>query len=237
LGFQTATGPGALRHSGFLFILYIVCLWLEHDPHWLKRSSPRLEKFTDRLRNSFLAWVLLVHAAAGVYAWSFDYAHPFSEGKVAAAFIKANNLQNLLLMGSPGTDIMPIAAYLDQRVYCLDNGRFEGFHIATDTNTIPADQLARDVGLLVLTNNVNGLLIVNKALTTDQPGGPTPITSSWYTVESQTVTPGMPSAGSGTMRRSSEHLGTEGIVSITLTGQFSSGVSGEAFCIYLIERK
>jgi len=233
LAFQIVAGPGALRHGGLLFILYVVCLWLEHDPSGLKRSSPKLEKIAERWRNSFLTWILLIQAAGGVYAWSVDqaaagvynesvhYDCQFSGGKAAAAFIKANNFQRLLLVGYPGNEVMPVAAYLDQNIYDLDSRRFDSFHIPTDTNYISGYQVVIDTRTLVLASNTDALLILNDPINMLSPGSTSVQTAEVFSVSGEPLSSNQAAPS----------------VTLTLTGRFEHcTVATENCYLYLVRR-
>jgi hypothetical protein len=218
VAFQTVTVPLALRHNGFLFILYIVCLWLERDPDGLKWPSPNWEGLAERWRDPFLTSILVVHVAAGVYAWSADYKVPFSGSKATAAFIRANNWQHLLLVGAPCGEVMPVAAYLDENIYYADNGRFGGFHLPTDTNHISQQQVMQDAANMVFANNTDAVVILNEPFGLTTEGSSSPMTS-------------------GTVRVS--HVLDNGVTqtaSLTVTGRFDGLVGGETYFLFLIRR-
>ncbi|MDQ3098607.1 MAG: hypothetical protein M3Q44_02580 [bacterium] len=108
---------GAVRHYGFLFILFIVCLWL------LRKNK---SSYSD-INSSILTCLLLLNLFAGFYSAYIDIMNPFSSSKRVSEYILSNHLENNLLIGDYDTTITPISAYLNRSIYYPRSDRYGSF--------------------------------------------------------------------------------------------------------------
>jgi hypothetical protein len=92
LAFQYFVYMGFLRNFGHLFIMFIVCLWLErlyHDDTGIEwRFLQRAADYCKRHKSTFIGTLLAIHFASGVHASAMGWLYPFSQAKNTAAYIK-----------------------------------------------------------------------------------------------------------------------------------------------------
>jgi hypothetical protein len=99
---------GDVRHQGFLFVLLLMGAWIAKraDGGTLPAGWRR---FRDRALGGTLAVVLVVHIAGAAVALYFDGRYIFSSGQRAARVLRANGLENALLvaeMDFPATAVI-----------------------------------------------------------------------------------------------------------------------------------
>jgi hypothetical protein len=116
---------GQRWHNGFFFVYFLVALWLAGGPAMGGRSA-------------YVALLLAVHAALGLYALFADFRHPYSDGSAVAGDIRSRSLDRLPLVGvafsNEGTfswdidEIQPVLLGLDRgRAYDPVEKTFEPF--------------------------------------------------------------------------------------------------------------
>ncbi len=138
---------GFLRHSGHLFILFIICLWLasyysnseliinfiEHlfSPHLFPTFdgfAKKLASLIKKLANYFschdqvVMTILYTHLFAGIFALTMDLYYPFSITKEVSRFIEKKQIDNILVIGDVDyvNYVGPsLSTYLDKKVYYL----------------------------------------------------------------------------------------------------------------------
>ncbi|MBU2637993.1 MAG: hypothetical protein KJ955_03405 [Nanoarchaeota archaeon] len=98
-----------IRHSAYIFILFIVCLWLE--------LIENKELLKVKWKKTFIILIISLQILAAIIAVYYEERYNFSSGKDVADYIRENNLSNKALVVSPFMPAAPIAAYLDKPVY------------------------------------------------------------------------------------------------------------------------
>ena len=97
---------GFTRHFGITFVAFIACLWLLRSEG---RSVP------------WAAYPLLVLTTiGGLVATVGSWRHPFSNAEATAAWLRAEHLETLPLVGSPDTSVVGVAELLGLPIYMLD---------------------------------------------------------------------------------------------------------------------
>jgi hypothetical protein len=117
------------RHSGFIFITFIMSAWL-----YRCRNQPKLETFLpipvrtwEILFNRALTALLVLHIAGSFVAASIDFRYPFSAAKSVAEYINVRGLKNSLIVGYPDTT-SAIVGYLGIReAYYPQDDRFGSY--------------------------------------------------------------------------------------------------------------
>jgi len=135
LGFFYVKYYGYLRHHGFLYLLLIICAWLYLRPP----ASPRAERPPSaapprfpRVLNGVLTGLLVVQVLAGAAAGGTDAVRTFSQGKVAARFIKSHGLDRLPIVGDIDFSCTTVSGYLNKKIY-FPRGRRWGSFVIWDT--------------------------------------------------------------------------------------------------------
>ncbi|HEY9668114.1 MAG TPA: hypothetical protein V6C91_14985, partial [Coleofasciculaceae cyanobacterium] len=111
---------GSLRHSGYLFFIFLACCWLLEDSSKSLDFNRILEKILDffkRYKNQYLTILLCSHVIAAMFALSMDIKYPFSASKEVVNFIESQGLRDTLTVGSLDMPVSPIAALLDKKIY------------------------------------------------------------------------------------------------------------------------
>ena len=173
MAFQYFKHPGYLRHHGYIFILFIACLWLSghyEDDRTFKLSS--LAKIADwcvKYKNWFLNILLSVHLIAGIFVSGMDWFYPFSEGKAVAQYIKNSKMENLPILGDVDTSASTVAGYLNRPIYYPRGDRYGTFIFfdKKQTENISESSLFEKARLLARNRKSDILLVLNYKLKTD----------------------------------------------------------------------
>jgi hypothetical protein len=188
--------PGEIRHSGYLFVLFITCLWLFNYYIKSKRSiyssrrlslvfykSTRilrtLSNSAFKYRNQLIMAILYAHLAAGVFMFTMDLHNPFSLSKEVAKFIKENQIEDKLVVGD--LDYVnyigpPLSGYLDQKIYYVGGQRsgWGSFTIWDDkrgyTNRQQVENFFKEIDRVTKARNTNLFLVLNYQLGSCQAG-------------------------------------------------------------------
>ena len=132
-----AASIGATRHYGYLFILFLVCLWLTK---WSQQPFSKLpfqtvskapaeissESSARSLASHWLSLVLIVHMVAGIYAYTSDLLHPFSASYQTAKII-STQLEPLPILAINQRPISPISGYIDRQIFYPEADKFGSF--------------------------------------------------------------------------------------------------------------
>ena len=122
------------RHTGYLFIVFLVSLWLSNnykDSSFLAKFQPRFfNKFIPK-KSSILTFFLCLHLVGGVYAYSRDIVQPFSASKAAVEYIKENNYDRLPIVGTYYVKVAPFAALLNKQIYYPESEEFGTYTVWT----------------------------------------------------------------------------------------------------------
>ena len=127
---------GSIRHHGFLFLMYILAGWMYHDCELVKLPTflNRLHIFWEKSFRPMFTVILIFHFIGGSIAVCMEYRHVFSYGKAAAAFIKANEMQEMLMIGDKDSAVSTIVGYLEKdQIYYPRSQRFGSFIIWNQT--------------------------------------------------------------------------------------------------------
>jgi hypothetical protein len=119
------------RYAGVLFIALLAALWMAGPHH-------------SKLSNAVLTSLLVVHAAAGIFAFQRDLRLPFSGSTKVVALAEA--IPRGGTMVADYTTLESISAYLNHPVYSLQQGKtvwFAHFDRSLDPHRSYADGLER----------------------------------------------------------------------------------------------
>ncbi len=89
LAFSVLVYRGFPWHHGLLFVGFLTALWVDRDEDCVVSAG----------RSALLTLVLVVQAAVGVYAYSYDLRRPLSNGAAAADLIERRGLEEMPIVG------------------------------------------------------------------------------------------------------------------------------------------
>ncbi|WP_266368675.1 hypothetical protein [Tellurirhabdus rosea] len=99
--FGYVKSPGAMRHNGNLFLVFIVCCWIYFQEE--HRTPPTRWPF----------WLLLLgNFVSGLYAASMDYRYPFSSARQTADYLRAAHVNHYAV--GINYFLIPVAGYLEK---------------------------------------------------------------------------------------------------------------------------
>ncbi len=121
---------GTLRHHGNLFILFLACIWISKfskKAYDVPRSLQKISVYFKKYQKKIITAILLTQMMSGLYAYSMDLIYPFSKSRVAANFIKKEQLSEKFIIGDKDTIVSPISAYLDEKIYYIAYDKLGSF--------------------------------------------------------------------------------------------------------------
>jgi hypothetical protein len=123
-----------LWHVGILFFLWIFALWIGFDRDETRTSKPI---FSAQTMSVVLACVLALQICWSFYAAGNDFFRSFSAAPEVAAYLKANDAENLKVFAS-GWKTVAIQPYFDKNVFDnFNEGSDKRFWIWTLSNQTP----------------------------------------------------------------------------------------------------
>ncbi|MDJ0592529.1 MAG: hypothetical protein QNJ72_21475 [Pleurocapsa sp. MO_226.B13] len=157
IGFTYLFQIAYARHSGFLFIIFLICLWLStyyRQSNWLASFNHQIVTWLVEFKLKILTILLCIHALGGIYAYSRDLIHPFSASQAATKYIQQNQYDRLTIVGSEDVLVAPIGALLDKEIYYPETKEFGTFTVWTkdkfrrDNDITQSDILAQTNDLI-----------------------------------------------------------------------------------------
>jgi hypothetical protein len=111
---------GYIRHHGSLFLVFLAAMWMAAEEKaapwgggWLRRAA----RWGRKAAPAVVTGLLLIQTAATAIAAAYDVRLPFSQGKRAAAYIRARGLGDRVIVGDVPFAMSPLSAYLDAPIY------------------------------------------------------------------------------------------------------------------------
>jgi hypothetical protein len=121
---------GGIRHTGFLFIAFILSAWLyrcREQANWSVFSESSVRK-REIIFSHSITLIFLLHVGASFVAASIDYRHPFSMAKSVAEYINERGLKNRLIVGYKDFPTSAIVGHLGiSQVYYPQGDRFGSY--------------------------------------------------------------------------------------------------------------
>lgn len=166
---------GSVRHHGHLFILLLVSIWIFHSHDlYLCFNQTKLAIFnkiqkisTQKLLNRCLTIILCTQVFSGIYAYSIDFAYPFSTSKQVAQYIEKQRLDEHLIFGSEDFIISPIAAWLDRKIYFSETSKFGSFINWNKREKKTPQTKINQINKLIKNNNKGLFLILSYPFETE----------------------------------------------------------------------
>lgn len=122
---------GAVRHYGFLYLLFVCCVWISryYSEQFLPIRIHLVSLFALRVLPVFLTALFGSHIVAGVYASYMDIQYPFSTRKAVSSYILQHNLGGYDVIGDLDAYMTPLALYLNKNIYYPRSNRLGTFVI------------------------------------------------------------------------------------------------------------
>lgn len=125
---------GAIRHHGYVYIVFIAANWLA--PHCKETDMfPGLVAFNaarSGLYNALLLCLLALHVAGAAVASAIDVAAPFSCARDAADYLKSQRLDTLPMVGWPDSTSVAVLGHLGKDALYYPNRKTFGSYIIWD---------------------------------------------------------------------------------------------------------
>ncbi|MEM7757847.1 MAG: hypothetical protein AAF298_06955 [Cyanobacteria bacterium P01_A01_bin.40] len=134
-----------IRHYGHLFILLIACYWIYNHNRYVQPSLVSLTKLdVNPLTRNFcqvlLTTILFIHLCAGIMMYSVDLVRPFSNSQKVAQFIRENQWENSVIVGSKDVYVSPLSAWLNKKIYYPETESFDTFTVWTSQKNKKSNQ-------------------------------------------------------------------------------------------------
>jgi hypothetical protein len=163
LGFNGYFLHSEPRWAGHLFLLFIAGQWFAHQEAFqrFEISKPFLRPFQGKFRAVVFPGLLGFLILPGLVFEFREFNLPYSAGRAAADFIKANHWEDMPMVGSPLTYTTTLSGYLDRPLYQAGHGRWGTFPIWDKPwdKPMPAAQLTQIMGAACRYNS-SALLIL-----------------------------------------------------------------------------
>ena len=162
---------GSMRHHGFLFVLFIMVAWVyQHCGEVKLERLSRLSTTWGRSLSPILTLILIFHFIGGITAIRMEYRHVFSYGKRTAKYIKAENMQDMLMVGHGDFAVSTVVGYLERDAAHYMRGDRPGSFVRWDnlrTHDVSNEQVVQRAKELRDEQKQDVLLIMNQVLGKD----------------------------------------------------------------------
>ena len=160
---------GSMRHHGFLFITFLMTCWIHRDCPEINLRFKRLDGLPQRLFSPFFTFILICHFIGGMTAVALEARYVFSYGKQVAAYIRAEDIQDMTMIGEVDYAASTIVGYLEKdEIYYVHGSRFGSFvrwdSVRMPDIDIPDAQVIAEANTLRIQKSQDILIIMNRAL-------------------------------------------------------------------------
>lgn len=149
LVFMTVIFAGtAHRHGGFFFLIFLFVVWVRVAEPQRDPGSPRAKRGDGLAIFGTLA--LVVHLCAAIAFHARDaFVLPPSAGKVTAAYLVNEGLENRFIIGSESLKMAPLSVYMDRAFYAPQTQAMATYAEWGTYERIDLDEVLRRVGKVV----------------------------------------------------------------------------------------
>ena len=160
---------GSMRHHGFLFITFLMIAWIYRDCPEITLPFKSLSTLSQRLFSSFVTFIFICQFIGGITAIILEDRYVFSYGKRVAEYIKAEDMQDMTIVGEIDYAVSTIVGYLQKdEIYYVHGSRFGSFVRWDDVRMpdvdIPDDQVLEEASILRTQTSQDLLIIMNRSL-------------------------------------------------------------------------
>lgn len=162
-GFYYFGYSGYLRHFGFLFLLFVICLWLLIA----KQERTGTARTRREWRTMLLTILLLEQCVGAAIAVNRDWKRPFSLAKATATYLNSAPVKYLPIVVYGDYEVAPVLAYADKQGYFLQSQRQGSFVIWNNARTQPIspDEIVSDTLAYSQLHKERVMLISNAPVT------------------------------------------------------------------------
>lgn len=160
---------GSQRHHGYLWLLFLACLWLSPTVEWRwprpdpAQGAAALRPAPPKLWRDGLTWLLVLQSFAGCYFYGMDLRYSFASGKATAEFIQENQLDQLTLVAIEDRSAAAVSTYLNQPLFYPELDRYGTYWTIYEPPSTP-EQWAERIEALADRNETDLLLILSEPL-------------------------------------------------------------------------
>lgn len=151
--------PGAARHHGIVFLVFVGTVWMA------------------AARGALAGWreaswrgLLVISACGGLLTLTSEL-RPFSNGRATAEWLQRHRLADVFIMGSRDTAVSTISGYLRRPVYYLECECFGRFIVWNTRRTLSIDApeiVSRAQIALAANRGGDAILIVNRMIAPEE---------------------------------------------------------------------
>lgn len=180
LAFSYLVYHGYLRHHGFLFVLLLASLWIsnatstEVSPGSAKALRGKRKRSLAikllalerrgrrhmRFQVAFLAVLLTVHCAAGLFACAVDWIYPFSCNRLAANYILQQHLDSKIIFGRVDFVCFSITAWIKREIYFADSLQLGTYIHYDKPATFASNEIAASMAQITADENGSETVLV-----------------------------------------------------------------------------
>jgi hypothetical protein len=158
-----------MRHHGFLFITLLMTVWIHRDCPEISLPFNSLNELPQRLFSPFFTFILICNFIGGMTAVALEDRYVFSYGKQVAEYIRAEEMQDMVMVGEIDYAASTIVGYLEkEEIYYVHGSRFDSFVRWDDVRMpdvdIPDIQVVEEAKTLAAQAAQDILIIMNRAL-------------------------------------------------------------------------
>jgi len=142
--FKKLVYTGTVRHDGHAFVLFLACMWLAKYYPEQAFPSRRVDKAAERLKpyqDGLLEGLLSVQVIAALVASVIALSVPFSQAKAVSAFLRANHMDHMFIIGDPDFAASSIAGYLNRDFYYPRGDRMGSYVLWDNRRTRPTEPI------------------------------------------------------------------------------------------------
>lgn len=160
---------GSMRHHGFLFITFLMVCWIYKDCPEIHLPFKSLNTLPERLFFPFVTCIFVFQFIGGITAVTLENRYVFSYGKQVAEYIKAEDMQDMTMIGEVDYAASTIVGYLEKdEIYYVHGSRVGSFIKWDDVRMpdvdIPDDQVLEEANILRTQASQDLLIIMNRSL-------------------------------------------------------------------------
>ena len=160
---------GSMRHHGFLFISLLMTGWIYRDSPEITLPFKSLNTLPQRLFSAFFTFIFICHFIGGMTAVALEDRYIFSYGKQVAEYIKAEDKEDMTMIGEIDYAASTIVGYLEKdEIYYVHGSRFGSFVRWDDVRMpdidIPDAQVIEVANTLRTQVSQDILIIMNRPL-------------------------------------------------------------------------
>ncbi len=157
---------GFLRHHGHLYLAWIAALWVSWSPSTSKppsRTNVALQGNRQIGIRQLVTFVLVAHVVAAVYASVMEYRFTFSAAGEVAQWIRAQGLEEDLLIGDQFST-SAVAALLERDLFQVEDESLHRFTVWRRRSPLSSRELVEITERMARAHDGRVLLVLKKMI-------------------------------------------------------------------------